>query len=320
MLLIYDMRFKLLIAALAVSLILNVFLFFKPKYSEKGLNTSTELQKKYPLLAKRIFNENFNDILLNFLELRSELRSTTQPWQDSFSLYFEYLPTGTSININGTKEFYQASLFKLPVAMAYYHQLERLKNREDKTVEIREIDIDSEFGDLWKKGVGHKIKMSEAIRLALVESDNTAIKLVVPRITEDDFNAVYEALDIDLHTDGSGSIITTKGYSSILKALYFSSVLEENDSHHILDLLTKTKFVDKLPSGVPNDIPVAHKIGVFNKTEGNDEAFMDCGIVYVPNRPYSLCMYSQSDEQTARERMKKISRLVYDYISTTNRE
>ncbi len=321
MILIYDMKFKLLIVVLAISVFLNIFLFLKStSYSKKESGgTSVELQKKYPLLAKRIFNENFNDILLNFLELRSDLRAATKPWGDNFSLYFEYLPTGTSININGTKEFYQASLFKLPVTMAYYHQLERLKEREDKTVEIREIDIDKEFGDLWKKGVGYRLKMSEAIRLALTESDNTAIKLVVPRITEDDFNAVYEALDIDLHADGSGSVITTKGYSSILKALYFSSVLEEEDSQHILDLLTKTKFVDKLPAGVPHDVLVAHKIGVFNKEEGDGEAFMDCGIVYVPNRPYSLCMYSQSDEQTARERMKKISRIVYDYVSAVNK-
>lgn len=305
----------------AVSVLLNAYLLTIGN-TQKGLNlgkNNTNVGKNpsnYPYLAKRIFAENFSDILINFLELRTDLRNITEPNGDKFSLYFEYLPTGVSININGTTEFHQASLFKVPVVMSYYHQRERLRDPGDPVLTIQKEDLDDEFGDLWKKGVGYKIKMSEAIRLALAESDNTAIKMIVPRITKQDFDDVYSSLDIDLNTDSSGAVITTKGYSSILKALYFSSVLEPEDSQHILNILTKTKFVDKLPAGVPQNISVAHKIGVFNKGKDTPEAYMDCGIVYIPNRPYSLCMYVESDEQTARERMRIISKKVYDYVST----
>lgn len=292
----------------------NFYLFNSILGIEKKNTDQEKLYKTYPFLAKRIFIHSFSDIILNFLNLRQDLRDITVPYGQNFSVYFEYLPTGVSISINATEEFHQASLFKLPVVMAYYNQLENMKEKDDPLVTIQQKDLDSEFGDLWRKGVGYKIKLSDAIKLALTESDNTAIKLVVPRITEQNFNEVYSALDIDLQTDKEGAIITTKGYSSILKALYFSSVLEEQDSQYILGLLTKTKFVDKLPAGVPQNIPVAHKIGVFNKN-GGDEAYMDCGIVYLPNRPYILCMYSRSDEQTAREKMRAISKKVYDYVS-----
>lgn len=308
-----------LICILSVSL--NIYLVFiggVKNIINLGQNRNLEQKNtsNYPFLAKRIFAQNFSDIVLNFLDLRSELRNVTKPYGDKFSLYFEYLPTGVSININGTTEFYQASLFKVPVVMAYYHQKERLKNPGDPILTIKKEDLDSEFGDLWKKGVGYRIKMSEAVKMALEDSDNTAIKLIVPRITKQDFDDVYTSLDIDLNTNKNGAVITTKGYSSILKALYFSSVLAPEDSQDLLKTLTKTKFVDKLPAGIPPNIPVAHKIGVFNKGENTQEAYMDCGIVYVPNRPYSLCIYSQSDEQTARERMREISKIVYDYVSS----
>ncbi len=295
---------------LAISIFLNIVLLVTCR---NGCDNKP-LVSQYPFLARRIFNENFNDILVNFLDLRTNLRSTVAPYENTFSFYFEYLPTGTSIGVNEKEEFYAASLFKLPVIMAYYRQLERLKQREDPLLTISKEDIDKEFGDLWKKGVGYKIKMSDAIKLAIVDSDNTAIRLVVPQITESDFEHVYQALDIDLRTDDGGARLTTKGYTSILKALYFSSVLEKDDSNQILDLLTKTKFVDKLPSGVSDEVPVAHKIGVYNKN-GENEAYMDCGVIYVPNRPYALCMLSISDEQKARERMQLISKKIYDYVS-----
>lgn len=295
--------------ALAISIILNVYLYTTyPKVRR------ATLVNKYPYLGRRVLTENSNDILLNFLNLRQDIQDTTAPYKDTFGMYFEYLPTGVSIGVNSNTDFHAASLFKLPVVMAYYHQLERLKTRDDPTVTLQQSDLDSEFGNLYKKGPGYKIKLSDAVKLALTESDNTAIKLIVPRITQDDFNHVYEALDVTLTTDPNGAIISTRGYSSILKALYFSSVLTQDDSQYLLSLLTKTKFVDKIPAGVPDNVSVAHKIGVYNKN-GKDEAYMDCGIVYLTQRPYMLCMISQSDEQTARDRMQQMSQKIYNYVS-----
>lgn len=279
-------------------------------------------QIKYPFLAKRILQEYPQDILINFYPLREELRATTDPWGTDFGMYFEYLPTGTSIGINANNQFYAASLFKVPVVMAYYHGRERMHTKEDPVLTIREEDLDSEFGNLWKKGSGTKIKASEAVRLSLEESDNTAIKALLPLIMEEDFKAVYHALDIDLHTGQDGALVSARTYSSILKALHFSSVLNKDDSNEILDMLTHTKFPDKLKAGVPNDIMVAHKIGNFkvqNKEIKAVEGFRDCGIVYVPKRSYILCMFSVGDEQAARDRMKLVSEKVYEYVSTVEK-
>lgn len=303
---------------LAFSIALNIFaalIIYKNSPEVSSVKRFNALQQKYPLVSKRVLLDFPQDILINFLDLRNELRKIATPLNSSFGLYFEYLPTGTSININGTNEFHAASLFKLPVIMSYYRHRERMGVKDDPMITITKQMIDDQFGDLWKKGPGTKIRASEAIRLAIEDSDNTAARALVSLIDEQDFQNVYQGLDIDLNSDNEGALLSAKNYSSILKALYFSSVLNRDSSEEILDLLTKTKFPDKLVAGVPSNILVAHKIGDYNDEKGN-EAFMDCGIVYVPRRPYILCMLSVSDEQTTRERMQLISKTIYDYVSS----
>lgn len=311
---------KLFLLSIVVNIIL-IGIFVKSNYfqkqtvSEVNINNPQTLYSRYPLLSKRVLLEFKQDILINFLGLRKEMNDQLSPYGDTFGVYFEYLPTGSSINVNGSLEFNAASLFKLPVVMAYVRSQERLGLTNDPEVTIQPSQIDKEFGDLWKKGAGYKIKMSDAIRLALENSDNTAAKVIADNVTDDDFAQVYQNLDISLQTDNKGAILTAKNYTSVLKALYFSSVLDRGDSEKILELLTKTKFSDKLVSGVPFGIKVAHKIGNFIDTKDKMEAFTDCGIVYIPKRPYALCMVSKTDANIARERMQLLSKTIYDFVS-----
>lgn len=306
-------------AIVLVSFVTNIFLiglYFSTKaHFEKNVEFEN-LQEKYPNLSKRVLQEYPIDILINFLDLRTQLRSEVAPYGNTFGFYFEYLPTGTTIGVNEKSEFHAASLFKVPVVMAYYRLKERLQIKNDPEIEIREEHIDNDFGTLYQKGVGHKIKMSEVIRLALEESDNTAARVVATNVQEADFNAVYSGIDIELQTDEDGAIMTAKNYSSILKALYFSAVLNKDSSNEILEYLSKSEFNDKLTAGVDPSIKVAHKIGDFVDIETGQKAYMDCGIVYYPRRPYLLCMVSRTDEETASVRMENLSEVVYKYISS----
>lgn len=313
-----DKKRIILLSFLASGWIFLIFtIFFGPKIVSALDKNSFENQvKKYPLLSKRILNEFSQDVLLNFLDLRKELRSQVEPYGEEFGFYFEYLPTGTSIGVNEKNEFYAASLFKVPVIMAYYKLLERTNSKADlrNEITVEKDDIDSNFGDLWKLGEGTKLKISEVIRLSIVESDNTAAKMIARRIEQEDFDEVYEGLDIELQVASGGAVLTAKNYTSILKALYFSSVLEKENSNEILNYLTQSEFNNKLVAGIPNNIKVAHKIGEYKDDKGG-KAYMDCGIVYVPKRPYVLCMVSLSEEDVANQRMSKLSKTVYEFVA-----
>ncbi len=308
-------------ALVLVSFVTNIFLiglYFSTKaHFEKNVEFE-KLQEKYPNLSKRVLQEYPIDILINFLDLRTQLRSEVEPYGNTFGFYFEYLPTGTTIGVNEKSEFHAASLFKVPVVMAYYKLRERLQIKNDPEVEVKAEHIDDDFGTLYQKGVGYKLKMSEAIRLALEESDNTAARIIATNVQEADFNEVYEGIDIDLLSDEDGAIMTAKNYSSILKALYFSAVLSKDSSNEILEYLSRSEFNDKLTVGIDPSIKVAHKIGDFVDLETGQKAYMDCGIVYYPRRPYLLCMVSRTDENIASERMAKLSKTVFNYISSVD--
>ncbi len=297
------------IILLMVSIIGN-FVFFT-LWQKSGSNSLPALRAKYPLLAARALNPTYtNDLVVSFLPLRSDIQKTVAPYGNSFAIYFEYLPTGTTIGINEDHNFTAESLLKVPVVMAYYHKKERLGIQQDPTVKILPSELNSRFGDLYKKGEGYRINLADAVKIALQKSDNTASLVVADQISESDFQFVYDGLDIPEMVMGNTPIITAQEYSSVLKALYFGSVLDNADSQHILSLLTQTEFTSLLPSGIPKGIPVAHKIGLVN-----GQIYEDCGIVYVPQRPYSLCMVSKSNAKVAQKRMHTISSMVYQYIA-----
>ena len=311
-------RNKFLLLIFVLSLLLNfsfLYVLIQNRVSLNFLSSTASLQAKYPFLSRRAMNDNPNDLILNFLNLRNELTKQTAPYQNNFSAYFEYLPTGTSVGINSTQEFYAASLFKVPVIMAYYHKQERVGNINDEVLIIEKQDLDKNFGNLWKKGARTKIKASEAIFLALSRSDNTAAKVIARQVDEEDFQAVYQALDINFQTGSGGAITTTRDYSKSLKALYFASVINRDHSNQILMDLSKSSFNDKLVAGLPSGTLVAHKIGDYRDAK-NNQAFYDCGLVYLPKRPYLLCMSSVGDQNTAKSRMKNFSKSVFDYVTS----
>lgn len=298
--------------ALLVSLGINAFLF--SKYKTTQANPIGDQSKIFPLLSPRILFNYPNDLLINFLPLRNNLNSLVAPYSSTFGFYFEYLPTGVSIGVNGSTAFSPQSLIKVPIVMAYYHFQERTGLTDDSVVTLKASQIDSRFGHLWEKGVGYQIKMSDVVNLALTQSDNTAANVLADYVPLEDYKTIYEGLDIDFPDKNPDLKLSAKQYSSILKSLYFSSLLTKDDSEEILNLLTQSAFNDKLGAGVPTNIPVAHKIGSLDNS-----LFQDCGIVYVPRRPYILCMISVSTEDVARIRMSLVSKTILDYVSSVNK-
>jgi beta-lactamase class A len=305
-------RRPVLLILLAVSIFANILLFVL--WQNNGKQSLDQLQKKYPFIAKRVLIDEWVDhsvVLTNFLPLRQQLHKEIDPYEDTFAFYFEYLPTGTSIGINEDSEFTAASLLKVPVVMAYYHKKEAMGTQTDPMVTIQEKELNKKFGDLYKKGAGAQINLDDAVHLALQESDNTASLILADQISDDDFKYVYEGLDIPLALKGDSPIVTAIQYTSVIKSLYFGSILNKDDSEKLLEILTKTKLNDMLPTGISKDVPVAHKIGLIDK-----QIYQDCGIVYVPQRPYALCMISKSKRKEARNRMSKVSKMIYDYVSS----
>lgn len=300
----------LLAVVLIGSVVVNIALVFLMNKGPSVTNPSDDESLKYPLLSKRIFAENQNDILIHFVPLRAVLNDYITKQKEQIGLYFEYLPSGTSIGINDRMEVRFASLIKIPVVMAVYKQMEDHNFTKNNYLTIKEENLHKGFGNLWKRGAGARITVEEAIELSLKESDNTALRTLVDILPQGAIEAVFENLDIAIDTGLGYPIISPKNYASIMRSLYLSSYLSREHSHEILELLTQTKFDDMLTAGIDPSITVAHKIGVFDPLGVHS----DCGIVYIPNRPYTICIMVEAEEKSAKQHIAVLSKMIFGYI------
>jgi hypothetical protein len=94
--------------------------------------------------------------------------------------------------------------------------------------------------------------------------------------------------------------------------LYFACYNTKEDSQEILTMLTKSPEKDRIVSGIGEKAStIAHKIGVFNT-----QIQSDCGIVYIENSNYALCVMLEGDDsQKTNEVFKALSEKVYNFVT-----
>ncbi len=302
---------------LTMCLVLSVA-SFAGGYIIKGTKQPTSVSnmdqvRQFPLLAKRLFLEDPNDTIINFSALREELKGYMSKNSLKGSLYFEYLPTGTSVRIDGDDEQVAASLMKIPVVMELYKAAELGRIDLDSTIALKQEWLDPAYGELYKQGVGYRLTLREAAKLALTKSDNTAISAILyttQNILKVEEN-VISSLDVAFERDEKLLLsISARSYASFLKCLYFSCYVNNADSQQILGYLTESTFNNRLRSNIPESVKIAHKIGTYSNLTQSD-----CGIVYEDKRNYLLCiMLRVPDNPTGNAHIAALSKLAYDYI------
>lgn len=301
------------VLVLAVSLISNLLLL-RQNAETPVVQDTKAASADYPLLAKRIFVEDPNDNIINFAPLRQELRKFFNEQDVNFSFYTEYLPSGTSIKINQDNDMVGASLLKVPLVMNLFRAVERGEIKLTDTVTIQEGDIDKRSGKLWQKGVGAQLSLGEVARYAVVESDNTAVNMLIGAASGkfDLFQEAIDELDITLSVENdTQTTIGAQGYASLLKCLYLSCFTGYEHSQQILQWMAESQGPPRLRAGLPGEITIAHKYGT---SGGRSES--DCGIVYLPKRPYIICMMVDAPPEQANIIISEVSQRVYEYIAT----
>lgn len=310
-------RHRLIADAIIVILVSLIAILSYSMATATETPSSKKWMAKHPLLSKRLSVESPNDIIVNYIPLRKAIKYYLENTKLEHSFFFEYLPTGTSIRSNEDVQLAGASLLKLPTIISLYKAAEEGKIDLDRQVVIKEEWVDNRFGDLWKKGAGTKITIRQAIRYALVDSDDTAIKTI--RGTLGDLiptnETILNQLDIDFpYTIDGQSRVSARDYSSMLRCLYLSCYLSADSSEDILQQLSEAPDFNRIAASLPDNVKVAHKIGVFSS-----EVQSDCGIIYPPRRPYLICMIIAAPSNVADYHMQVVSKMVYDYITDENK-
>jgi len=264
-----------------------------------------------------VFLEKQKETAATYDDLKRSLSFIIGSTRGQFALYYEDLTTGASIGINEQEEFVPVSLLKVPLMIATLKSVETGSVSLDQTVTLQKEDIDSNSGVLWKQGAGYQITVKDLLINLIQHSDNTAVYALSRHVVTDEMVAESRATLGLNSTSGANDSnnITPKEYSDMLRGLYFSNYLRKPFSELALTIMLNTDYNSQLPAGVPKNIQVAHKIGVYT-TEGY---YHDCGIIYAPGKPYILCVMSKNTDAVEADKViSQISRIVYDYVTTNN--
>jgi beta-lactamase class A len=275
-----------------------------------------EFKNEHPLLdpARNFIAQE--DFIINLQPLREELKRIVGEQQVlQFSVYFEFLNTGANIAINPDINIWPASLPKVPMAMAVMKKVEDGDWSMDKKFKLIEEDKDPRYGNLFNSPVGREFSLEDLLRETLVYSDNTAYQIFLRNVTSEDLDKIVEQMGLDKLFTDSG-LVSAKEYSRLFRALYTSSFLNRDNSELILGFLGKARFDEFIVKSLPEEVIYAHKFGI-DRTE---HAYLDSGIVYVPNRPYLISVAIQGtgaagEEEKVEIFMREIGGKIYEYIS-----
>ncbi len=319
-------RWQITIIVLLVALI-GVFLYLRspksntPVIQKSNLSIGTATTPTdFPYLDPDV-NINLNQhYIINFKPLEEIFQTIQSKYSQKTYIYFDYLNNNLWIGSNNTIPFLAASSVKVPLAMAILKMVEDGNFSLSQKYTLAELNLDSNFGTLYKVGANNSFTLGQLLQIMLVNSDNTAM------------NALYTAMKLDGVNDPFHNVYTSMGWqyettdnkipsyqkidmdtlSNMFIALYEGTYDTPQDSNMILKYLDDSDFNNAIVAGVPESVGVSHKIGM----DDTDMTYRDCGIVYAPQRNYILCVGSAGASQdVANQFMSEISKAAYDFVT-----
>lgn len=243
---------------------------------------------------------------------------------DQTSVYFRDLNNGPWIGLNEDRLFSPASLVKVPILITYYKAAQDNPDLLNQTIKTPPTQTDNQNIDpAVTLTASQQYTVNELLNRMIIYSDNEAYDLLSNYIDNRLIVKTFTDLDIDISrgfTDPTGNIISVKNYASFFRILFNASYLNKDMSEKALSLLTRVDYKDGLVRGVNNPkITIAHKFGERKYEDTGEEQLHDCGIVYLPNKPYLLCIMSRGTDFTnLSATIAKISSVVYQSLTSKN--
>lgn len=307
-------RDHILLILIVILLITNIFTLNRVNQVIEE-NSFDSFVLKYPFIDPA---RNFVDqkhFITNIQPLRKSLLSYVAEQKEDvdIGIYFEFLNTGANISINQEMRFFPASLIKMPTALAVMNKVEKGEWKLTNELVLFPEDVNGAYGDLYKQPIGTKFTIEELMKELLINSDDTAHRILVRNLDDQIYQNILDGLGITDLIDKNYNV-TAKEYSRIFRSLYSSSFLGKEYSQTLLKWLTETPFNNFLGQSVPSDVVFSHKIGEHDQ----ERTYLDSGIVYIPNRPYIITVMvkvKNGQQSKAEEVMKYISKASYDYIN-----
>lgn len=243
------------------------------------------------------------------------------------------LSSGETFLLHGDDIFPQASSIKIAVLAELYDQEQRARRGETNvarlsdlyTVRSEDLVPDSFIMGGLTPGVS-RITNRDLATMMVAVSDNSATNVVIDRVGMPNVERMLTSLglknthlqrkmmDIAAARQGRENISTPREMMTLLDAIYRNKVFDKELSADFFKVLSTPKD-SSIPRLLPGDVTIANKPGELEAVRN------DSGIIFVPNRPFILCVMTTylHDERAGQRAISEIALAAYQYFDRLGR-
>jgi beta-lactamase class A len=256
-------------------------------------------------------------------------KTISQKNADDVSVYFRDMDSGLYSGVNEDHLYSPASMMKVAVLIDTVRMAEADSGFLDKRIRVDSKSFNFNANQSYPPQhpivLGNTYTVRELINSMIVDSDNNAENLLEYLVGDDKMDNLFKELQLPSLVGKDGAdFLSPQMYSRLYRILYNSTYLSPGVSEETLNLLVNKSFPQGLLSGIPENIDVAHKFGERTRTNqvgaAVDRELHDCGIVYLPNSPYFLCVMTKGqDFAKLQSIISDISKIVWDHFSSASK-
>ena len=234
------------------------------------------------------------------------------------SVYLRRLNQGEWLEINGAEQYLPGSLMKVPELITFVKMNELNPGTLDRRVLYEKPFITGKDMHYTSKSIvlGQSYTIRELLTYMIVYSDNNATALLNSIMDLKVFARVFTDLGIPAPDFTARDIpISVNHFSRFMRTIFNATYLTMNDSEFCAELLSKSDFANGIRSGVPADIPIAHKFG--EAGNANYSCFSETAIVYVSGSPYLITVMTKGKDLSALPAVvKDIAKAAHEVVAS----
>lgn len=243
------------------------------------------------------------------------------------------LTNGDTFLLHGDDVFAQASSIKITVLAELYRQEQRARQGEKGvarlndvyTVQADDMVPDSSIMLGLTPGVT-RITNRDLATMMVAVSDNSATNVLIDHVGMSNVEHTLAGLglrnthlqrkmmDVEAARQGRENLSTPREMMTLLESIHRGKLLPKDLTDDFFKVLSTPKD-SSIPKLLPADIVIANKPGELEAVRN------DSGIVFVPNRPFVICVMTSylHDEREGQRAISEIALAAYEYFDRLGR-
>jgi beta-lactamase class A len=257
--------------------------------------------------------------------------------------FYDY-ETRTAWSYCGDRWFHAASTIKVAILVALFDAVEQdrfklssrlhVRNRFNSVVheEPYRVEASRDANSVVQAAVGRLMKLEDLAHHMITTSSNLATNLLLELIGVEQAQASLRNLGLSgialrrgvederAFEAGINNEVTADGLVQLFRLIQEEKTYSPAAARKMHEILGQQAFRSGIPAGLPeevrSDAKIAHKTGEMSTVTH------DAGLVALPNRqPYAVAILTEWEPSAngRRETLAKISRVIYDYLTETEK-